>query len=136
MREAAAAGLLVSLARFGAVGLINSAVAYAAFALTLSLGLHYTIATLAGGAAGVLLGFRLHGRFVFRDRPGQLWRFVLVFLVIYGLSLAVQAGARPAAGGYLAGILAMGVTVPTSYLLNRWLVFRGPAVRPDSGGVR
>jgi len=115
---------VVSLVRFVVVGAITTFAAYAVFAGLLLLGVHYAAATLAGGLAGVVLGFRLHGRFAFRGRAGSFPRFVLMFVTIYGVSVGLQAAARPSLGGYLAGALATAATVPISFLLNRWLVFR------------
>lgn len=84
----------------------------------------------------MLLGFRLHGRLVFRSRTGRLDRFAMVFVAMSGLSLLVQAIARPHLGGYLAGALATAMTVPISFLLNRSLVFGrgGPAPTGGRGG--
>lgn len=113
------------LARFGAVGLLNTAVAYAVFAALLSAGLHYALATFAGGLAAVLVGFTLHGRLVFRTRDGRFGRFVGVFLATLAINVLIQRLVRGVAGGYAAGALAAAVTVPLSYLLNRTLVFAG-----------
>jgi len=124
VRHTSGLDTFAALGRFGAVGLVNTAAAYLVFALLLLGGLHYSIATLAGGLAGVALGFGLHGRFVFPGRRGSFLRFVLVFTAIYGASVAIQAAVRPAISGYLAGALATAITVPLSFFLNRWLVFR------------
>lgn len=59
------------LIRFGLAGILNTAVAYLAFALLLYLGLHYTLATLIGGTAGLIVGYCTTGGFVFGHSGGN-----------------------------------------------------------------
>jgi len=115
---------LFRLVRFGLVGCVNSLASYLVFAGLLRMGWHYALATLGGSACGMALGFRLHGRFVF-DHPGRgrFLRFSLIFISLYGLSIGIQALARLAMNGYLAGAVAASCTIPVSFLLNRTFVF-------------
>jgi putative flippase GtrA len=121
-------GHLHLLARYVVVGLVNSLVSLAAFLVLLWTGLHYALATLASGTLGVVLGFRFHGRWVFKDKGhGRFIHFLLIFSLMYGLSVGVQTVARNRMNGYAAGVLASGLTVPISFLLNRFFVYRGAA---------
>jgi putative flippase GtrA len=125
---------LARLFRFLIVGVFNSLVSYLAFALVIRIGGHYTVATLAAYAVGTLMGFKLHGAFVF-DHPGdrQFWRFVAISLALLGCSLGIQALAQTWVNEYVAGAIAAAITIPVSFLLNRAFVFHAPPT-PDQEG--
>lgn len=113
------------LIRFCIIGGLNTLCSYLLFAVGLHLGLPYPWATLLAGIAGVALGFKLHGRYVFQNPGrGRFGWFVLVFTATFLASVSVQAAARGFCNGYWAGAFATAVTVPLSFLLNRRLVFR------------
>lgn len=114
----------LQLIRFGLVGALNTAFAYGVFAALLWTGLHFTLATLLGGAIGVVTGFRLHGKFVFKNPgKGRFLHFCGIFILIYALSVGIQAIARLGMNGYAAGAIASCFTAPISFILNRFLVF-------------
>ncbi|MBI3131286.1 MAG: GtrA family protein [Acidobacteria bacterium] len=113
------------LIRFGFVGGLNSAAAYLTFALLIRAGVHYAAATLIGSLMSMLMGFKLHGAFVFRNSGnGRFLRFLAIFLAMYGLSVGIQSLSRQWVNGYLAGGAAALVTIPISFLLNGAFVFR------------
>jgi putative flippase GtrA len=115
-------------ARFVVVGALNTALSYAVFALLIWLGLHFTLATLASSVVGVLVGFQLHGAFVF-DHPGdgKFWRFMLISILVLGCNVISQALLHPYVNDYVAGALAACITIPVSFGLNRAFVFRAAA---------
>lgn len=116
---------LVHMVSFAFVGILNTLLAFGIFAALVWCGLHYALATLIGGSAGVILGFRLHGRFVFmRSGKGRFAQFVGIFLVMYGLSIGIQSLARTRWKAYVAGAIASCITIPISYGLNRIFVFQ------------
>lgn len=119
--------------RFAMVGCVNSVAAYAMFAVLLRLGLHYSLATFAGSLVGMAIGFKLHGAFVF-DHPGRgrFIYFTLIFSLVMGLSLGIQAVARVAVDGYTAGAIAASITIPISFILNRTFVFQ-KNINPGQG---
>lgn len=117
---------LLRLARFGIVGFVNTIFAYLVFALSLRIGCHFALATLIGSAFGMATGYRLHGRFVFANPgKGRFMRFALIFVLMYMLSVGIQAVARSTCNGYFAGAIAAFITIPTSFILNRNFVFHG-----------
>ena len=126
--------LAMQLIRFVIVGGFNTLASYLMFALCIRLGCHFVVATLAGFVVGMLIGFRLHGAYVF-DHPGdhRFLRFTLIGVLLLGCSLAIQASIRHWVNDYLAGALAAAVTIPMSFLLNRALVFHAPD-KPDREG--
>ena len=125
---------LLQLMRFTVVGLFNTVASYLVFALCISLGAHFVVATLAGFATGMLMGFKLHGAYVF-DHPGdhRFLRFTLIAVALLGCSLAIQALIRSSVNDYLAGAIAAGFTIPVSFLLNRAFVFHAPDRADEEG---
>lgn len=116
---------LVHLIRFTLVGVINTLSAFGVFASILWLGIHYMLATLIGGLVGVIIGFRLHGSFVFRQSgKGRFVHFVIIFLLMYLLNIGIQTVARSYLNAYVAGALASCFTIPISYVFNRIFVFQ------------
>lgn len=125
---------LLQLMRFSIVGVFNTVASYLVFALFIGLGAHFVVATLGGFATGMLMGFKLHGAFVF-DHPGdhRFLRFTLIAVVLLGCSLAIQALIRSHVNDYLAGAIAAGFTIPVSFLLNRAFVFHAPDGAGEEG---
>lgn len=105
--------------------MLNAFFVYCVFAALLFVGFQYVAATLLAGCAGVIAGYWGHGAIVFRDLTDRsLWRFIAVFLLCFILNIAMQSMLQDHYNAYLAGGLALVVTVPISFVLNRWLVFR------------
>ncbi|RVA54582.1 GtrA family protein [Mesorhizobium sp. M7A.F.Ca.US.001.01.1.1] len=86
--------------RFGAVGLLNTALGYAVILAGLALGLGDILANATGYAAGLVLGFFLNRQWTFSRadgfQPGTALRYGGVFLVAYSINLAVVIAARSA----------------------------------------
>jgi putative flippase GtrA len=121
---------LFRLARFGIVGGLNTAISYCAFAILLRIGFHYILATLMASILGMFLGFKLHGHFVFNNSgKGRFLHFATIFLIMFTLSIGIQTASRLVVNGYIAGAIAASVTIPTSFLLNRYFVFHRPVDR-------
>lgn len=113
------------LIRYGLIGAVNTAVAYGVFAILLMAGLHYTVATLAGGVAGMILGFRLSGRFVFFNRDkSRFYRFLAVFIIIYVVNVSIQKLLQPMVNPYAGGAIATVLCFFISFGLNRNFVFK------------
>lgn len=121
----------IEFLRFVAVGVLNTAVAYAVFAALLFFHVHYTAATLVGGVAGMLVGFKTTGVYVFKNPDNRrIVRFALVFVLMYGVNVGIQYVLNPFVNGYASGGFATVLTVFLSYALNRSFVFardRAPA---------
>ena len=84
---------------------------------------------------GVLIGFKMHGRFVF-EHPGahRFVQFALISIVLLGCSLGMQALARHWVNDYLSGALAAcsrsgGVVRARQFIM-------GPAFRLPTGALR
>ena len=115
------------LVRFSTVGVFNTLVSYLVFALFVRMGFHYVAATFAAFVVGMLMGFKLHGAFVFdHSGSGRFLRYTLIALAVFFCGLVVQALVRGTVNDYVAGAIACAITVPVSFLLNRAFVFHAP----------
>ena len=124
--------------RFGAVGLLNTALGYSLILAGLALGLGDIVSNAAGYAAGLTLGFFLNRQWTFGRaggfRPGAVARYAITFVVAYGANLGVVIAAMSAgfienpfvhlAGNCLYSII--------FYLGSAWFVFVGGADDPDT----
>ncbi len=119
--------------KFGAVGLVNTAVDFLVFSLTSELAaLSPAAAQSAGYGAGILCSFVLNHCFTFSDAKkenaaGQLMRFIR-FLLVNGLSWLLSAWLISLFTGwgmwrYLAKLIVTGVTMVLNYFGYKILVF-------------
>jgi putative flippase GtrA len=115
-------------ARFVLVGGANTAVAYAVYLFLLHW-LRYEFAYAIGYAVGIAIAYALSTTFVFRQpmrkRSAARFPFVYViqFLVSLGLlRLAVEVFAIPQ---WLALAVSVGLTLPITFVLSRWIVRAG-----------
>ncbi|MBZ9796760.1 GtrA family protein [Mesorhizobium sp. ES1-4] len=128
--------------RFGAVGLVNTALGYAVILAGLALGLGDILANATGYAVGLVLGFFLNRRWTFTRRegfrPGTALRYGCVFLIAYGINLAIVIAARSAGLiesplTHLAGICVYSVVF---YLGSAHFVFVGHEGRGNERTAR
>ena len=119
------------MARYFAVGALNTFIAYGVFSLLLQLGVHYTWATLLGGISAMLAGYKFLKKMVFKDKSKHAFvKFILIFVTMYFINIFTQFVARKTLNPYIAGAVASLVCAVLSYFLNRKLVFgtRGPSL--------
>jgi len=83
--------------RFGAVGLLNTALGYTLILAGLALGLGDIASNAAGYAAGLTLGFFLNRQWTFGSvggfRAGTVARYAMTFVVAYGANLTIVIAA-------------------------------------------
>ncbi|MGC1305378.1 MAG: GtrA family protein [Caulobacteraceae bacterium] len=128
---------LLQLSRFGLAGAFNTLVSLSIIT-ALDLGLHAppSLANAAGYAVGMLCGFVLNRRFVFRSQARArssgpkyaltaISGFVLNQLVLLGALHLLGAGALQHLTAQVAG---MGVYTVSVFLICRFWVFREPAI--------
>ena len=113
------------VARFLAVGVLNTAFGYALFALLAWLGLPYPLAIGAATVAGVAFNFLTTGSLVFGDRRARLLpRFAAVYAAVYAANVAAVAGLlHLGLNLYLANALAILPLALLAYGLQRRFVF-------------
>lgn len=126
-----ASGLLSTLLnnrlfKFLVVGVLNTAVGYSLYILSLWAGLHYAAALAVATVLGTLFNFKSIGRLVFSDGDhSKLPKFLLVYLIVYlvnvtGVGLLVRIGIAE----WLSGLLLLLPLALLSYSLNSRLVFK------------
>jgi putative flippase GtrA len=115
------------LAKFLAVGLLNTLVGYSLYVLFLYCNLGYPLALFLATVLGVLFNFQSFGRLVFKTyKDSLIWKFIGVYAVIYCINLVLIAaltsfGLNP----YIAGAIALVPCTLISYLSNKFFVFNG-----------
>jgi putative flippase GtrA len=116
------------IARFIAVGIMNTAFAYAVFALLVLAGLRPQPSLLIATVLGVAFNFFSFGKLVFsrKSTPGAAGRFVVVYLVSYGMnaSLLEVLIARMGLLPLVAQLICLPAVVALNYVLMRTFVFR------------
>ncbi|MER9136710.1 GtrA family protein [Mesorhizobium sp. M0830] len=89
--------------RFGAIGLLNTALGYTLILAGLALGFGDVASNAAGYAAGLIIGFFLNRQWTFSRaggfRPGAVVRYAITFFVAYGANLGIVVTAMSA--GYI-----------------------------------
>jgi putative flippase GtrA len=111
------------LLRFLAVGVINTGFGIGVYWLLLYVGMPYQGASLFSLILGIIFSFNSHRVAVFRT-GGGFFRYVLVWLSIYFVNIALIAMIRDEIGDYLAAIALLPVNVVLSFVLMKYFVFR------------
>lgn len=122
--------LFAAFVRFGLIGLVNTVVGFAVIvALMAGAGWTPLAANVGGYGVGLTVSYLLNRRFLLPQRParrGSLPRFVLAFLLAYGVNLGVlwvglHVVAAPAIPAQAVAVASYAVVF---FLLCRFHVFR------------
>lgn len=107
------------IARFVAVGVINTAFGYGVYAALVVLGAGAQVALAGQFALGILWNFTTHSRFVFGTRGrGRLPHYVAAYLAVWAANaLALQAVMAAGLGPLEAQALLMPAVVALAYVL-------------------
>ena len=120
--------------RFLMVGVFNTGVNYGIYALFIFAGLGYIAAATLSFAVGLVVSFRTHSRYVF-DAGGvrAFFPYVVSWLAIYLLHITVLGLlVRNGMDSYLAGAILVPPVAVISFLVMRFVVFRGRAAPKDA----
>jgi putative flippase GtrA len=121
-------GELRRVARFLAVGVLNTAFGYAIFALLVLAGLSPQPSLMIATVLGVSFNFFSFGKLVFSQKStlGAAGRFGAVYLVSYGMNASMLEVliARMGLPPLTAQLLCLPAVVALTYLLMRTFVFR------------
>lgn len=114
------------LLRYLAVGIFNTGLSYALYALFIYLGLDYKAANLLSLLIGIVISFKTQGRLVFNNTSNRLFgRFVVSWALIYFFTIALIGQIiNLGFNAYWAGAMALPFSVATSYLIQKYYVFR------------
>jgi putative flippase GtrA len=122
----------IRLVRFLLVGGLNTLFGYGVFALMLWFGLHYSASSAIATVMGILFNFKSTGRLVFKSSGNsRIARFILVYIIVYGVNVASLALLlRVGIGAYAGGLLLILPLALLAYSLNANFVFRSDEKTP------
>jgi putative flippase GtrA len=114
------------LIRFIVVGVVNTGFGYVLYTLFISVGMHYSRATLLALIISLIFGYYTQGKLVFRaGSPGMFLRFLFAWGAIYSVNVAAIATfIAYGFNSYLSGALSVPITTIFSYLTQKYFVFR------------
>ncbi|AKG37422.1 GtrA family protein [Paenibacillus durus] len=140
-------GDILQFVKFNIVGLLNTLVDMAVFALLHSLGLFYVIAQIISYGAGTANSFILNSKITFKDRQRskeegfdhrQLLRFIALNLFVLCISLLLMSFLITRLGlqEFLSKVLVTFVTVIINFFGSRkWVFVKPKQSLPVSGEV-
>ena len=107
------------------VGVGNTAFSYGAYAVLLSLGLEFRVASMLALILGIAFSFTTQGNVVFRNATRITFiKFVVAWMVIYAFNIAVIVLLmRVSFNAYTAGAIATVPVTVFSYFILRFVVF-------------
>ena len=119
------------VSRYLSAGALNTIVGIATILLLMSLGISPFLANVAGYALGLLLGFIVSKKFVFRvggQTQRQSIRYLVAFALSYGANVLTLYWVINSfnLNQQLAQLVAAGVYTASMFILSRWFVFLKP----------
>ena len=119
--------------KFGIVGISNNLIHLLVYYSLLYLGFYYILSNVTAFVIAMINSFYWNRRFVFKSHDGkkgiQLFRFFLVngFVLLLGTGLMYVIVHILNISEFIAPLLLYIVTIPTSFLLNKFWSFRDNA---------
>ena len=108
------------------VGVLNTIVGYALYAMFISLGFNYILAVVFATILGVLFNFKTIGKYVFGSHDNSLIvKFFAVYLVVFIVNVSIIKFFKLYEyNDYIAGLFAVIPSAVVSFILNKYLVFK------------
>lgn len=130
-------GKICQFVKFGVVGVSNTLISYAVYAVLVNLNWHYLLANVAGFVVSVINAYYWSDRYVFKAQAGEervWWKaFLKTFISYAGTGLILNnillviwvdvAGIHEMLGP----VINLFVTVPLNFLLNKYWAYRDKA---------
>ena len=114
------------LTRYAGSGALNTLAGFTVIFALMALDFSPYTANIGGYLAGFILGFGVSKEFVFRSNGhfvGESLRYLVAFLLCFGLNLLALKLALTQVSALLAQLLAAAVYTGMMYLLTRYFVF-------------
>lgn len=124
----------IQFIRFLIVGTIITGFSYGIYALLLFIGIEYKLANFGALLAGIVFGFKAHGKFVFNNVNNRLFpRFLLCWIIIYIFNILL-IGKLIAFGfnAYESGAISLIPVTLFSYLVQKLIVFQTKKLQPNN----
>ncbi len=111
--------------RFIFVGIANTTLAYAVYALALTAGFSYPAASFIALVTGIVVSFIMQGKYVFDSLEyRRFWRFLLCWILMYCVNVVViHQLIELQFNHYVAGALALPVVAALSFMVQKHFVF-------------
>jgi len=111
--------------RFVFVGIVNTTLAYAVYAIALTAGFLYPAASFIALVSGIVVSFISQGKYVFDSLEyRQFWRFLLCWVLMYCVNVCViRQLVELQFNHYVAGALALPVVAVLSFMVQKHFVF-------------
>jgi putative flippase GtrA len=132
---------MVQFIEFGLVGVTNTIIGYAIYALFLWLGAHYIISSVGSFIFSVAWSYMLNSRFVFKKSEGEnraWWKALLKTYTAYALTGLLLANVLLYVwvdvlliNKYLAYLINLIFTIPLNFILNKYWAFRNARYKND-----
>ncbi|MGZ8161818.1 MAG: GtrA family protein [Methylobacter sp.] len=112
--------------RYLFIGGINTLFSYSVYALGLYFGLNYQLANLLALILGIISGFILQGRIVFKNADKRLFlQFLFFWLILYSFNiLFIGVIINFGFNAYEAGAIALMPMVLISFVIQKAIIFR------------
>lgn len=124
----------IQFAKFGMVGISNTAISYIVFAFLVKMGIHYLFANAIGFLISVLNSFFWNSKYVFKNGTGEKRYIIAAFVKsVFSYSLnslflvsvllyvwIVILHISP----YIAQVLNLLITIPLNFLMNKYWAFK------------
>jgi putative flippase GtrA len=110
--------------RFYQAAVINTLFGFGCYAALVVLGMDRYVAQSCAQLAGTIFNYFTYSRYVFRGIQGSIWRFAAVYLLNWGVNVALLAAlSHVIANPYLAGLITVGLASVINYLALKFTVF-------------
>lgn len=120
--------LFRQIMRYLSVGLVNTLVGLSLIWSLMFLGLHPLVANAAGYGVGMVIAFFLNREWTFQvaARSGQATRYIISFLISYGINIAVLISTISffESAGFIAQPVAIAAYSVSFFLISKHYVFR------------
>lgn len=109
------------------VGILNTLVGYALYALFIYLGFEYILSVLFATVLGVMFNYKTIGKFVFYEKSNNsIVKFALVYLIVFIVNISViKIFKIYDFNDYISGFFAIIPASIVSFVLNKFYVFKG-----------
>ena len=109
------------------VGVLNTIVGYALYALFIYLGFEYILSVLFATILGVMFNYKTIGKFVFESKSkNSAIKFILVYVIVFLVNISViKVFKMNGFNDYIAGFFAIIPASIVSFVLNKFYVFKG-----------
>jgi putative flippase GtrA len=108
------------------VGIFNTLFGYAVYAAFIFLGFNYIASVFLATILGILFNFKTIGKFVFKSHDNTLIvKFIFVYAIVFIVNIVLIKTLKDfGLNDYISGLFAIIPASITSFILNKYFVFR------------